>query len=230
MWHMNFPCEPPHEAYASPVGADPCGICISRTGHAMRHMHFPYPQVSAEDGGGLARIYYGSVVGLLANERTNMPPDLPGGPCLRAPRHSMATDVEESFVVLERAGDGGMHSPITGAGSPITGAGSGAVEVRARCASSYRASSALLCDLLDAPTALAACCGFDLCHKYILYFYLCAYVFTVWAARWALSYPRAQGTAAPRGLARYLRPVMLADGRRALPRVRGCVLWRCVRV
>ena len=32
--------------------------------------------------------------------------------------------------------------------------------------------SALLCDLLDAPTALAACCGFDLCHKYILYLYL----------------------------------------------------------
>ena len=31
---------------------------------------------------------------------------------------------------------------------------------------------ALLCDLLDAPTALAACCGFDLCHKYILYLYL----------------------------------------------------------
>ena len=29
-----------------------------------------------------------------------------------------------------------------------------------------------LCDLLDAPTALAACCGFDLCHKYILYLYL----------------------------------------------------------
>ena len=23
----------------------------------------------------------------------------------------------------------------------------------------------------DAPTALAACCGFDLCHKYILYLY-----------------------------------------------------------
>ena len=32
--------------------------------------------------------------------------------------------------------------------------------------------AALLCDLLDAPTALAACCGFDLCHKYILYLYL----------------------------------------------------------
>ena len=26
--------------------------------------------------------------------------------------------------------------------------------------------------MLDAPTALAACCGFDLCHKYILYLYL----------------------------------------------------------
>ena len=32
--------------------------------------------------------------------------------------------------------------------------------------------SALLCDLIDASTALAACCGFDLCHKYILYLYL----------------------------------------------------------
>jgi hypothetical protein len=30
----------------------------------------------------------------------------------------------------------------------------------------------LIRDLLDAPTALAACCGFDLCHKYILYLYL----------------------------------------------------------
>ena len=29
--------------------------------------------------------------------------------------------------------------------------------------------SALLCDLLNAPTALAACCGFDLCYKYIWY-------------------------------------------------------------
>jgi hypothetical protein len=34
-----------------------------------------------------------------------------------------------------------------------------------------RASSAPLRDLLDAPTALAACCGFDLYHKYILYLY-----------------------------------------------------------
>jgi hypothetical protein len=37
------------------------------------------------------------------------------------------------------------------------------------------ASSAPLRDLLDAPTALAACCGFDLCHKYILYLYLYLY-------------------------------------------------------
>ena len=29
----------------------------------------------------------------------------------------------------------------------------------------------LLRDLVNAPTALAACCGFDLCHKYVLYFY-----------------------------------------------------------
>jgi hypothetical protein len=29
--------------------------------------------------------------------------------------------------------------------------------------------------MLDAPTALAACCGFDLCHKYILYLYLYLY-------------------------------------------------------
>ena len=35
-----------------------------------------------------------------------------------------------------------------------------------------RAASALLRDLLDAPTVLAACCGFDLCHKYVLYSYL----------------------------------------------------------
>ena len=27
--------------------------------------------------------------------------------------------------------------------------------------------SVCLCGLLDAPTALAACCGFDLCYKYI---------------------------------------------------------------
>ena len=39
-----------------------------------------------------------------------------------------------------------------------------------------RASSAPLRDLLDAPTALAACCGFDLCHKYILYLYLYLYL------------------------------------------------------
>ncbi len=37
-------------------------------------------------------------------------------------------------------------------------------------------SSAPLRDLLDAPTALAACCGFDLCHKYILYLYLYLYL------------------------------------------------------
>ncbi len=36
-----------------------------------------------------------------------------------------------------------------------------------------RCTSAPLRDLLDAPTALAACCGFGLCHKYILYLYLC---------------------------------------------------------
>ena len=34
----------------------------------------------------------------------------------------------------------------------------------------------MLCDLLDAPTALAGCCGFDLCHKYILYLYLYLYL------------------------------------------------------
>ena len=39
------------------------------------------------------------------------------------------------------------------------------------------ASSALLCDLLEAPTALTACCGFDLRHKYILYLYLYLYLF-----------------------------------------------------
>jgi hypothetical protein len=39
---------------------------------------------------------------------------------------------------------------------------------RTTLSSTCRASSAPLRDLLDAPTALAACCGFDLCHKYIL--------------------------------------------------------------
>ena len=41
------------------------------------------------------------------------------------------------------------------------------------------ASSAPLRNLLDAPTALAACCVFDLCHEYILYLYfrLCAFVY-----------------------------------------------------
>ena len=38
---------------------------------------------------------------------------------------------------------------------------------------SHHASSALLRDLLDAPIVLAACCEFDLCHKYILN--LCIY-------------------------------------------------------
>ena len=41
--------------------------------------------------------------------------------------------------------------------------------VRSCSAAARSASSALLRDLLDAPTALAACCGFDLCNKYILY-------------------------------------------------------------
>ena len=48
----------------------------------------------------------------------------------------------------------------------------------------FVASSALLCALLDAPTALAACCGFDLCYKNILYlvfgiFRCASYVFAV---------------------------------------------------
>ncbi len=47
-----------------------------------------------------------------------------------------------------------------------------AMQLDAQC----RASSAPLRDLLDAPTALAACCGFDLCHKYILYLYLYLYL------------------------------------------------------
>ena len=38
------------------------------------------------------------------------------------------------------------------------------------------ASSAPLRDLLHAPTALAASCGFDLCHKNILYLYLYLYL------------------------------------------------------
>jgi hypothetical protein len=43
---------------------------------------------------------------------------------------------------------------------------------RHTCASAPRCASGRARDLLDAPTALAACCGFDLCHKYILYLYL----------------------------------------------------------
>ena len=43
-----------------------------------------------------------------------------------------------------------------------------ALEICSQC----RASSAPLRDVLDAPTALAACCGFDVFHKYILYLYL----------------------------------------------------------
>ena len=62
------------------------------------------------------------------------------------------------------------------------------------------ASSAPLRDLLDAPTALAACCGFDLCHKYILYLYLYLYL-TVGGGGAAqqcpsrCSLPRARGSA-----------------------------------
>ena len=37
-------------------------------------------------------------------------------------------------------------------------------------------------DLLDAPTALAACCGFDLCHKYILYFVFCIFYISCFCA------------------------------------------------
>ena len=44
----------------------------------------------------------------------------------------------------------------------------------------FRASSALLCDLLDAPTALAACCGIDLCYKYIWYWYWCSDLLLAW--------------------------------------------------
>ena len=40
----------------------------------------------------------------------------------------------------------------------------------------YALEDVALRDLLDAPTALAACCGFDLCHKYILYLYLYLYL------------------------------------------------------
>ena len=40
--------------------------------------------------------------------------------------------------------------------------------------------------LLEATTALAACCGFDLCHKYILYLYL--YLYFGWDATYFLLY------------------------------------------
>ena len=46
-----------------------------------------------------------------------------------------------------------------------------------------RASSALLRDLPDAPTALAACCGFDLCYKYILVFWYFGFFTPVTSAR-----------------------------------------------
>ena len=65
--------------------------------------------------------------------------------------------------------------------------GGGGVALAARC------GRALLCDLLDASTAQAACCGFDLCHKYILYFVFCI-LYLVFR-------PRAS---APLGLARCL--------------------------
>ncbi len=56
--------------------------------------------------------------------------------------------------------------PATGPRHGRRGAGSQALGLTAR-----------LRDLLDAPTALAACCGFDLCHKYILYLYKIHFVF-----------------------------------------------------
>ena len=39
----------------------------------------------------------------------------------------------------------------------------------------YGRAACCVRDLLDAPTALAACCGFDLCHKHILYVVCCMY-------------------------------------------------------
>jgi hypothetical protein len=51
---------------------------------------------------------------------------------------------------------------------------------RARAAAESNAETASGASvLLDAPTALAACCGFDLCHKYILYLYLYLYLLPV---------------------------------------------------
>ena len=53
-------------------------------------------------------------------------------------------------------------------------------EARARlacvhCCAAVQGSrwTSVTCDLLDAPTALAACCGFDLCYK-------CIFVFGMW--------------------------------------------------
>jgi hypothetical protein len=60
---------------------------------------------------------------------------------------------------------GSPRRPYTAASTALIGC---LRQLDAQC----RASSAPLRDLLDAPTALAACCGFDLCHKYILYLYL----------------------------------------------------------
>jgi hypothetical protein len=48
----------------------------------------------------------------------------------------------------------------------------------------YRASSAPLRDWIDAPTALGAFCGLDLCEKYILYLYLYLYWWFVYGGLW----------------------------------------------
>ena len=51
--------------------------------------------------------------------------------------------------------------------------GAGLRHYRRPCATDGPLSSAPLRDLLDAPTALAACCRFDLCHKYTYSYFVC---------------------------------------------------------
>jgi hypothetical protein len=83
-------------------------------------------------------------------------------------------------------------------------------------------------DLLDAPTALAACCGFDLCHKYILYLYFRAASsrctprssrkFAVRAGRFCRAFSasssRAVTRAAVREVAEPIRDVVLHNAQR----------------
>jgi hypothetical protein len=77
-------------------------------------------------------------------------------------------------------------------------------------------------DLLDAPTALAACCGFDLCHKYILYLYLYLYLFVfVFVFAVAVRRPMESSTASqPCGDCNHPRGRSLVGNRAPSPEIR----------